>query len=215
MSQFSKIDLNGTKGILLDFDNALYKYDPCHQHALDSVYFEIKKHLDVESFEQFLDFYKKAQKKVKANIPDRAASHSRLLYFQILFEDYFGHVKVGLNLQFEKLYWNSFFEKMVLADDVLDFLEKCKKESIRICVVTDLTAQIQFKKFLHLGLEKYFDFVVSSEEAGMEKPGEGIFLLALQKLGMSKDDVLVIGDSKKRDIAGAENLGIRSHLIEL
>ena len=215
MQNFSKIDLSNKKGILLDFDNTVYKYDICHRHALQQVYLEIKKYISIKNFEEFHKLYVESQEKVKANIPDRAASHSRFLYFQILFEKYFGKVRVELTIFFEKLYWSSFFEKMVLVEGVLGFLEKCKKEKIKICVVTDLTVQIQFEKFKYLNLEKYIDFVVSSEEAGIEKPDGKIFLLALEKLGMSKDEVIIIGDSLKRDIVGAENFGVDSYLIKL
>lgn len=215
MSEFFKIDLTGIKGILLDFDNALYKYDPCHKNALDSVYFEIKNYIEVESFDKFHELYKEAQEKVKVNIVDRAASHSRLLYFQRLFECHFGGTKIQLSLYFENLYWEAFFEKMILAVGAIDFLKKCKNQNVKVCIVTDLTAQIQLKKIKYLALEEYIDFVVSSEEAGVEKPSGRIFLLALEKLGMGKEEVLMIGDSKKRDVEGAKNLGIKSHLIKL
>ncbi len=53
------------------------------------------------------------------------------------------------------------------------------------------------------------DLVITSEEAGRDKPEEPVFRLALEKLGMKKDEVLFIGDDISKDIKGAEMLGIR------
>ncbi len=74
----------------------------------------------------------------------------------------------------------------------------CKKNSIKICLITDLTASIQFRKIINTKMDKYIDFVVTSEEAGVEKPDSVIFSLALSKLGLSSGEVIMIGDDKKR-----------------
>jgi len=213
ISSFKKIDIHGIRAVLLDFDNTVYPYEPCHQFALRQVYRKIQTIVPVDSYKKFVDLYRQAQTDIKQHLPTQAASHSRLLYFQHLFEDAFGKTKTALSLQFETLYWESFFKKMVLREGVLDFFQNCKNQNIRICIVTDLTAQIQLKKIVHLGLEEYIDFVVSSEEAGIEKPAERLFIMALDKLGLSKEDVVVVGDSVHRDIAGAERLGIRHYLV--
>jgi HAD superfamily hydrolase (TIGR01509 family) len=45
------------------------------------------------------------------------------------------------------------------------------------------------------GLRKYFDVVVSSQEAGKSKPEPDVFLLAARKLGIPAKDCLVVEDS--------------------
>ena len=50
-----------------------------------------------------------------------------------------------------------------------ELLEEIRLLEIPIAIVTDMTAQIQFRKILYFNLDYYFDHVVTSEEAGCEK----------------------------------------------
>ena len=45
-----------------------------------------------------------------------------------------------------------------------------------------------FRKIIFFGLEQYFDYVVTSEEAGIDKPSKAPFELALKKLDLLPDD---------------------------
>ena len=57
-----------------------------------------------------------------------------------------------------------------LFPGVREFLQQLKSIGIRTANITDLTAQIQFRKMVYFGLDEYFDYVVTSEEAGCDKP---------------------------------------------
>jgi len=210
----TEIKAKNIRGVLLDLDNTLYRYEPCHRYALRQCYWRFKK-LKTISFDEFKQLYKQAQVKVKKHTAKQAASHSRFLYFQELLEQQFGRTEVKLTLRFEKLYWQGFFKKMKLKPAAARFLKSLKKEGVKVCLVTDLTAKIQFEKIVALGLETGIDFIVSSEEAGIEKPHRRIFLLALQKLGLQPNKALVVGDDKDRDVAGAQTLGLRIAHIRL
>lgn len=61
------------------------------------------------------------------------------------------------------------------------------------------------RKIVYFELEHAFDVVVTSEEAGAEKPDPSIFRLALSKLGFDGKSprVWMIGESGVKDIAGA------------
>ena len=83
--------------------------------------------------------------------------------------------------------------------------ELLKKYKNNICLATDLTADIQYRKIKKLKLHNYCNSVVTSEEAGREKPHPYMFMLSLQKLGLKASEVCVIGDSFNKDIFGARN----------
>ena len=213
---FSEIDFTNVRGFLLDLDHTLYDYHPCHAFALKKCFEsffinEIKKNL---SFLEFESQYEKAKISVKHRLSHQAAGHSRFLYFQTMFENLFGRTDVLQTIQFEKSYWEHFFSKMVLQEGVMEFLQKCRDKHIKICLVTDLTAALQFQKVLYLKLEPFIDFIVSSEEAGVEKPHGEIFRLALQKLKLSASEVVMIGDDEKKDIAGAQEIGVHGILFQ-
>lgn len=63
------------------------------------------------------------------------------------------------------------------------------------------------------GLDALLDTVVISSEAGMEKPEEGIFRLALEQAGASPEESLYVGDNYYDDAVGAAKAGISCVLI--
>ena len=52
------------------------------------------------------------------------------------------------------------------------------------------------------------DFLVTSEEAGRDKPDSPIFELALKKAGCTPAEALMVGDNFTHDIIGAHRVGI-------
>ena len=94
-------------------------------------------------------------------------------------------------------------------DLVLEFILKLKNAGKKISVCTDMTAHIQYRKIERLGLNNFIDFMVSSEETGLEKPSPSMFNLALKKLNCLPEEAVYFGDSPDRDIEGAANVGIK------
>ena len=210
---FNDICLIGIKGILLDLDDTLYSYEECNTKS----YYKCKM-LALEKYkisEQDFEFVlRDSRKKTNENLFGQAASHSRLLYFQTMHEALFATSNPYFALEMEETYWNAFLENMKLYEASKSFLEKIKKLSIPSCIVTDLTTQIQMKKWIKLGLDSYINYLVTSEEAGVEKPDSKIFVLALNKLNLKPNEVIMVGDNLKKDIEGAERIGIKSYLIK-
>jgi HAD superfamily hydrolase (TIGR01549 family) len=211
---FDRIDLSGVKGVLLDLDDTLYAYHPCHEAALKSCGEEFLRLEKYKTKEDFVLLYHNARKKVGQELKGLASCHSRLLYFQNMFEQYYGQTEYMLTLKFDQLYWDTFLTHMHLKTDAIAFLETCKEKNIPICLVTDLTAEIQHRKVNKLNISKYIKFMVSSEEAGAEKPAKMIFNKALEKIGLTPVEVIMIGDSVEKDIEGAKLSGIKAYQIK-
>lgn len=195
-------------GVLLDIDNTIYDYDAPHTAALAELFSRLSLDLGIEGAELRAAF-SEARTAIHIELSETAASHNRLLYLQRMFE------LLGLNplphtLGAYNIYWDTFLARMELFDGVLPLLEQLRQLGIGICFVTDLTAHIQFRKIERLGLQQYGAHLVTSEEAGREKPHPYLFLLGLKKLGLKAADVCMVGDSFEKDILGATKLGIRS-----
>jgi 2-haloacid dehalogenase len=62
-------------------------------------------------------------------------------------------------------------------------------------------------------LQVPFDEVVTAEQAGSYKPSHNNFLLALKRLGVGKDKVLHVAQSRHHDIAPSHALGIKNVLV--
>ena len=56
-------------------------------------------------------------------------------------------------------------------------------------------------------LARYFKKVVESAVVGIRKPDPRIFALGVEALGVPAENVLVVGDSYKKDIVPAESIG--------
>lgn len=193
------------KGLLLDIDNTLYDYNKCHNIALEKVVSFLKKNFSLDN-NTILETYKTSRKSIHIELKETASSHNRLLYFQKMLE-LLNINSLKYSLELYDVYWNSFLESILPFEGVYDLLNKYKGN---ICLVTDLTAHIQHRKIKILKLNKYCNFVVTSEEAGKEKPHPYPFMLALNKLNIKPHEACMIGDSLNKDIIGANNLNINS-----
>lgn len=192
-------------GILLDIDNTLYNYEYCHNLAISKVFEYAKLEMKASGFQ---DAYTKARKHIHLELAETAASHNRLLYFQRACE-YLKLSPLVWAFKLYNLYWDTFLDSIILYDGVIEFLTLAR-EKYTVLFLTDLTAHIQYRKIEKLGLDKYVTHILTSEEAGHEKPHPYMFLSALNKLGLQASEVCMIGDNYKRDIIGASSLGIRS-----
>ncbi|SFD73410.1 HAD family hydrolase [Flavobacterium phragmitis] len=193
------------KGILLDIDNTLYHYDTAHNYAKNKVIEYCSETLNFNEID-IKEAYENARRQVNIELAETAASHNRLLYFQKTLESLqVNPLKHSFDIY--NIYWDNFLEEIQPYEGIYDFLEKYKGN---ICLVTDLTAHIQYRKIKQLQLDKYCNHIVTSEEAGREKPHPYMFMVGLKKLQLQPNDVCMIGDNFKKDIFGATNLGIKS-----
>ncbi len=101
----------------------------------------------------------------------------------------------------------------VLFDDVLPTLKTLEKQKLTLGLVTNINSEID-SICQKLGVAPYLDFTVSSEEAGADKPKPHIFLLALERAGVTASEALHVGDQYKLDVLGARGVGITPVLID-
>jgi putative hydrolase of the HAD superfamily len=197
------------KGILLDIDNTLYEYEPLHAQAQAAVFEYIQRQFSIDRLIIEVQF-KRAKLQIKQNTPTTAASHNRLLYMQNLCE-FLGLNVFENSLTLYNIYWDTFLEQLFLSDGAKILFSRYGH--LPICLVTDLTAHIQHRKVARLNLSHWADHIVTSEEAGCEKPHPFMFQLAMQKLNLNANEVCMIGDNFKKDIEGATRLGIHSYWL--
>ncbi len=202
MISHSKIKLIKPQSIFFDLDNTLYDYSKPHSIAEQSVKDKLISKLSITS-DEFDRTLLDAKKDVKFNLKNTASSHSRLLYFHRLLELLNLNSQVILALDLEITYWRNFLSSAKLFEGVKDFLDELRVNDIPTVLITDLTADIQFKKIIHFGLESYFDYVVTSEETGLDKPDKINFIKASNKVGVS-NNIWMIGDNTEKDIMGAK-----------
>jgi 5'-nucleotidase len=80
----------------------------------------------------------------------------------------------------------------------------------RVGIVSNNLLEEQREKLRVCGLDGFIDALVVSEEAGTAKPDATIFALALERLGCTAGEAVMVGDSWPADIEGARASGIRA-----
>ncbi len=213
---FSHICLQSVRGVIIDIDDTLYHYHPPHKIAIRTCYDALKNTYTVfKDFEDFYAQYRHYRTAVIHALQGQGACRSRLFAFQHLFEQHNISQAYVVAKKYENLYWDTLIDAIQLDDEALQFLRICHKKNIIVCALTDMQAGFQVRKLVKMKVEKYIALLVSSEEVGVEKPHSKMFQTALKKMGLSAQDVIMIGDRQSKDIVGAENLQIKAYKITL
>jgi FMN phosphatase YigB (HAD superfamily) len=82
---------------------------------------------------------------------------------------------------------------------------------MRIGVVSDIHYHLA-PHFHYYGLEELVDSYTLSFEHGVQKPGPRLFEIALEQLGVTAADALMVGDRASRD-GGAAGVGITTLIL--
>ncbi|MHA1915833.1 MAG: TIGR02253 family HAD-type hydrolase [Promethearchaeota archaeon] len=100
-----------------------------------------------------------------------------------------------------------------LYDDVEDCLEKLRKLPVKTAIITDGVPIKQYEKILRLGIDKFFDLIIISDEIGIKKPNPKLFTYWLKKFGAEGKEAIYIGDRIDKDIGPANLSNIYSVYI--
>lgn len=198
------------KTIFFDLDDTLYKapIEECNEILIA---YTAQKY--AISLEVARTAFETGKKQTKELLPDVAATHNRLLYVQHMLE-YLKKNVITDTLELYNVFWNNFLEKSELRKGVKETLEELKSNGVSVGICTDLTAHIQHRKLQKLGLASYIDWLVTSEEAGEEKPSIKMFHLCAKKAKCELNDIIYAGDNYKKDFLGASNAGMKAILYD-
>ena len=86
-------------------------------------------------------------------------------------------------------------EEIPVMPGLVDLLEKLQEKKYPMAVASSSTPEIIELILNKTNLKKYFQVIVSAEQAGKSKPEPDVFLLAAEKLGIKPANCLVVEDS--------------------
>lgn len=198
------------RALLVDLDDTLYDYAPAEKHARKVALAAVARDL-ARPLEEVERLYEEARAHVKARIHGRGAAHSRLLYFLELAHAA-GPGHLGRVAGWDRSFWASYLQAATLRSGARALLEGFKARGGKVAIVTDLVVDVQLSKLEALGLEDLIDALVVSEEVPDDKPASAIFELAMHRLGVTREECVMVGDSDSKDGAGARALGIPFYL---
>ncbi len=99
-------------------------------------------------------------------------------------------------------------------DDAVPGLRAVRDAGLGVVVLTNGNGDHQRFKLDRLGLADEIDELITGDSLPMGKPDPRAFTHALDRLGSSADDVVMVGDSLENDVRGAQAVGIQAVLID-
>ncbi|MDR1555945.1 MAG: YjjG family noncanonical pyrimidine nucleotidase [Tannerellaceae bacterium] len=191
------------KSLFFDFDDTLWDTRTNNRECLRDIYADYRFDRYYPSFEAFYHYY------MPHNLELWRQYHKHEIDRQTLIVERFRHVLIptGLSDAESALRLNHDFlerttQKTILVPGVIDLLTYLRP-SYKMYILSNGFREVQFKKLNHSGLASYFDRVILSEDAGIQKPHKGIFDFALKNTNSRRCEALMIGDSWETDITGA------------
>lgn len=194
------------KTVIFDLDNTLYNYTKADQAAKKELYGYCENRFGLTAKEA-ADLQSEMFEKQQKDMHGQAASHSRLIRYQMMLEKLekplFPHA-----LAMCGAYWDTFLDHLEIEPGAAELLRALKLYGIRIGCGTNMTTRVQFEKIRRLNIGPYMDFIVTSEEAGVEKPSMGFFTYLVNKAGCAPEECLFIGDNFSGDFEGSLKAGL-------
>ena len=201
------MEIERYKAVIFDLDGTLYDYQKADGAGVDAVNRYAAEHFGLTE-EETKRGVREAMAEANARIGQKTAStHNRLIRYQVFCELH-GYPVWPHALHMAYAYWNTFLENMDLDPDVPALFAALKKAGVQTGLGTNMTSYIQYRKLEVLGIAGKFDFVVMSEEAGLEKPDPAFFALCAAKAGAEPQQCIFIGDNHPMDYLGAKNAGM-------
>lgn len=202
------------RGVGFDLDGTLFDHKASAQVGVDDFFVSLGLTPSQESRaawfaaeeEQFelwrasrISFQEQRRQRLRSVLPQIGLSPpDSLAELDRLFERY---------LHMYRAAWRSF-------PDSKDLLQELRKSGYQLGVLTNGALEQQTDKLRTLELEGLFDAICISESAGIQKPDPRAFENLAEKLQVTPQECLFIGDHPVHDLAGAHSAGMQAILVD-
>jgi len=190
------------KAIFLDADETLIDLNQCEREALAHTF----NYLGLD----FNDTVQPAFHGIDRNLWDGSARMANMAAhrFKLLFDE----LEIDC-IEYDRA--NELFKEGLRAtnavmDDALELVRELHSRGYMLCVITNGRVDLQHPRVENSVIGQYISHIIESEEVGAPKPNPLISNTMLARLGLSAGEVIMVGDSLEKDVAGAQAAGIRA-----
>ncbi len=113
---------------------------------------------------------------------------------------------------FEEYYDKHCINSIELYDGIEELLKELEKLNYTMSIATNASNEFARKAIGHLGISKYFSFVVGYDDVKKPKPDPQMLNITMDSLKFSNRKSMLIGDSHK-DLLAAQKANIDCHLV--
>ncbi len=166
-----------------------------------------------EPFDWFVDMSRDCIERYLALEPPRPATDVRPVIAEWLERSGRDASPGTVDRWFHPMLW---WEVQPIYEFVRPTLERLRALGFRMGVISNtlMPGTALRENFASAGILKYFDTVIFSAEAGINKPDPRIFGMALEQMGVRPDAAWFVGDKPQRDVLGAHRAGLTAVLVD-
>jgi HAD superfamily (subfamily IA) hydrolase, TIGR02254 len=197
------------KHLFFDLDRTLWDFEQNSNQTLAEVFVQhIASKTDVTA-EEFSQIYHKHNERLWSEYRKGAIKKEILRWkrFHLTLNE-IGIKNEALARQIDEEYIYQSPLKTNLFPFTLDVLTYLKR-NYTLHIITNGFSEVQYIKMNRSGLDPFFSNVITSEEAGFQKPDPKVFNYALVKARAVAKHSIMVGDDLETDILGAQNVGMK------
>lgn len=195
--------------IFFDLDRTLWDFDKNSEKTLKQLYRDFGLQNTFGNFLFFKNRYEYHNKKLWVAYYQNRIEKDVLSYKRF----YLTLKEAGLDdIELSKEIAQDFIELSPLQTETFPNTHPClkylKEKDYKLHIITNGFNEVQGRKLQNSKLDSYFTEVITSENAGANKPHAQIFEFAFDSTGAHTNNSIMIGDDLNTDIKGAREMGM-------
>ena len=199
------------KDVFFDLDHTLWDFDKNSKYTFKKILNDNKINIDLDDF---LATYIPINSNYWSLYRENNISKDKLRYGRLI--DTFKALDRDVSTEIISKLSNDYIKHLssfnFLIDGTISIL-KYLNGRYKLHIITNGFQEVQNLKLINSGIDNFFDTITNSEMAGVKKPNEKIFQLAINKAKTDFDSSIMIGDNLEADVQGALNVGMNAILF--
>ncbi|MVO98079.1 HAD family hydrolase [Paenibacillus lutrae] len=172
----------GIKAVLFDFDGTLADTLPLSFAAFRSVFLNYENR-QMSNEDIIHTFGPTEEGIIKLHITDKKSVHAAIEHYYEVFE-------------------KDFENQVVQSPEMMDLLEQLAERGIKLGIITGKSRRCLDICSVKLGLEGKFELSITGDDVVKAKPDPEGILKAIRQMGLTKEEVIFVGDSNADMMAG-------------